>query len=213
MATATEPARPASEPVAAQAPATNMPYDLTVDLVSRMAETGLIPRDRRIYLRDGRLYEKMAKTRAHGYVGAAIDRAVNRRLPDGWSLWPESTVVLDPTNAPLPDFAVIRGANPLDFAAPERYPGPGDIGLLIEVAVTSIHDDLTTTLEQYARAMVPGYWVVDVPGRRILVHSGPQVVDGRGEYARVETYRPGQALPLVLDGQEVARIPFDELLR
>jgi hypothetical protein len=69
-----------------QAPTADAPFDLTIDLVSRMVETGLIPRDRRIYLQDGRLYEN-------------------------------------------------------------------------------------------------------------------------------ETYRPGQALPLVIDGQEVARIPFDELLR
>ena len=179
-----------------------------------MVESGLIPQDRRVFLLKGRLYEKMAKTRAHGYVGAAIDRALNRRLPDGWSLWPESTIVLDPTNAPLPDFAVVR-AGELRWTSPPPIATPGrrDIGLLIEVAVTSLHDDLTTALEQYARALIPVYWVVDVPGRRILVHTEPRVVDGRGEYARVETYRPGQSLPLVLDGQEVARIPFDELLR
>ena len=191
----------------------DVPYDLTIDLVSRMVESGLIPLDRRIFLLEGRLYEKMAKTKAHGYVGAAVTRAVNRRLPEGWCLWPESTVVLDPTNAPLPDFAVVRSGNLLGRAAPERYPGPGDIGLLIEVAVTSLHDDLTTALELYARALIPACWVVDVPGRRILVHTEPRVVDGKGEYARVETYRPGQSLPLVLDGQEVALIPFDELLR
>ena len=191
----------------------DVPYDLTIDLVSRMVEAGLIPQDRRVFLLEGRLYEKMAKTKAHGSVGAAVTRAVDRRLPDDWSLWPESTVVLDPTNAPLPDFALVRGANPLDFAAPERYPEAGDVGLLIEVAVTSLHDDLTTAREQYARAGIPADWVVDVPGRRILVHTEPRVVDGQGEYARVETYRPGQSLPLVLDGQVVALIPFDELLR
>jgi Uma2 family endonuclease len=98
-------------------------------------------------------------------------------------------------------------------AAPDRYPEPGGVGLLIEIAVTNLHDDLTTALEQYTRASIPAYWVVDVPGRRILVHTEPRVVEGPGEYARVETYRPGQALPLVLDGQEMARIPIDELLR
>jgi hypothetical protein len=69
-----------------QAPTADVPYDLTIDLFSRMVESGLIPRDRRVFLSNGRLYEKMAKTKAHGYVGAAINRAVNRRLPDGWSL-------------------------------------------------------------------------------------------------------------------------------
>jgi Uma2 family endonuclease len=196
-----------------QAPAADVPYDLTIDVFSRMVESDLIPRDRQVFLSNGRLYEKMAKTKAHGSVGAAINRAVARRLPQDWSLWPESTIVLDPTNAPLPDFAVVRSGDLVGRATPDRYPGPGDIGLLIEVAVTSLHADLTTALEQYARASIPVYWVVDVLGRRILVHTEPRIVDGRGEYARVETYRPGQSLPLVLDGQEVARIPFDELLR
>ncbi|CAN5840298.1 hypothetical protein BH23PLA1_BH23PLA1_20350 [soil metagenome] len=188
------------------------PFDLTIDLFSRMVESGLIPEDRRVYLQNGRLYEKMAKTRAHGYVGAAINMAFARRLPDAWSLWPESTIVLDPKSAPLPDFAVIRGA-PLDFGAPERYPEPGDIGLLIEIGVTSLRDDLTTRMEQYARALIPAYWVMDVLGRRIVAHTEPRLVEDRGVYARVETYGPGQSLPLMLDGLEVARIPFDEILR
>jgi Uma2 family endonuclease len=203
----------AIEAAPSRTPSGDVPYDLTIDLVSRMVESGLIPRDRRVFLREGRLYEKTAKTKAHGSVGAAVTRAVDRRLPDDWSLWPESTVALDPTNAPLPDFAVVRSGNLLGRATPERYPEAGDVGLLIEVAVTSLHDDLTTALELYARAGIPVYWVVDVPGRRILVHTEPRVVEGKGEYARVEAYRPGQSLPLVLDGQEVARIPFDELLR
>lgn len=199
--------------VSAVGVAAEVPFDLTVDLFTRMAEAGLLPRDRRIFLHDGRLYEKMAKTSAHGSVGASVTRAVTRRLPDTWSLWPESTIVLDATHAPLPDFAVIRSGDLLGRAAPDRYPGPGDVGLLIEIAVTSLRADLTTALEQYARAGIPAYWVVDVTGRRILAHSEPRVNEGRGEYARVEIFRAGEVLPLVLDGQEAARIPFDELLR
>jgi Uma2 family endonuclease len=202
----------ATEAVPSQAPAGDVPYDLTIELFSRMVESGMIPKDRRVFLLNGRLYEKMAKTKAHGSVGASITMTIAPRLPAGWSLWPESAVVLGPTSAPLPDFAVIRPGKLLGRAAPDRYPEPGDVGLLIEIAVTSLHDDLTTALEQYARAMIPAYWVVDVSGRRILVHTEPRVVEGRGEYARVEIYRPGQALPLVLDGQEMARVPFDELL-
>ena len=206
MSTATEP--PPRLPLAVDAP-----YDLTIDLFSRMVESGLIPHDRRVFLRNGRLYEKMAKTKAHGSVGAGINMTLVPKLPAGWSLWPESTIVLDPTNAPLPDFAVVRSGDLLGRVSPDRYPGAQDIGLLIEVAVTSLQDDLSTALEQYARALIPVYWVVDVLGRRILVHTEPRVVDGRGEYAQVDTYRPGQSLPLVLEGREVARVPFDELLR
>lgn len=203
----------ATEPPLRLASTIEVPYDLTIDLFSRMVESGLIPRDRRVFLLDGRLYEKMAKTKAHGSVGAGITMTLVPRLPAGWSLWPESTIALNPTNAPLPDFAVVRSGDLLGRVSPDRYPGPRDIGLVIEVAVTSLRDDLSTAWELYARALIPVYWVVDILGRRILVHTDPRVVDGRGEYARVETYRPGQSLPLVLDGQEAALVPFDDLLR
>lgn len=203
----------ATETPLVQTPGAEAPFDLTVELFARMVETGLIPRDRRIFLRAGRLYEKMAKPKAHGSVGASVTRAVDRRLPGEWSLWPESTIVLDSANAPLPDFTVIRSGDLIGRAVPERYPGPADVGLVIEIAVTSLRDDLMKALELYARAGIPAYWVVDVAGRRVLVHGEPRVAEEKGEYARVETFRAGEPLPLVLDGQEVARIPFDELLR
>lgn len=199
-------------PLSSKAPLTAAPFDLDIEIFARMVEAELIPRDRRVFLLEGRLFEKMTKTKAHGYVGAAVNWAVARRLPDGWSLWPESTIVLDSTNAPLPDFTVIRGSSPLDFATPERYPGPADVGLVIEISVSSLRSDLTTILELYARAAIPVYWVVDVAGRRVLVHEEPRVAEGRGEYARVEIFRSGDSLPLILDGRETARIPFEELL-
>ncbi len=216
MATITAAEPPAAaKPAAATASASpaDLPFDLTVEFFERMVESGLIPQDRRVYLYDGRLYEKMAKTKAHGYVGAAINMALAPRLPAGWGLWPESTIVLDPKSAPLPDFAVIRGTSPLDFSAPERYPEPGDVGLLIEIGITSLRDDLTSRMEQYARALIPAYWVLDVLGRRIVAHTEPRVVEDRGVYARVETYGPGQEIPLMIAGREVARIPFDEIMR
>ena len=50
-------------------------------------------------------------------------------------------------------------------------------------------------------------------GGRIIIHSEPWVVEGRGAYAQVETFGQGQAIPLVLDGREVAQITWEELLR
>src|SRR3954469_3503711 len=115
MATVTEAAPPSIS-------TTDVPFDLTTDLFSRMVEAGMIPQDRRVYLHEGRLYEKMAKTKAHGSVGAGITMTLAPRLPAGWSLWPESTIALDPTNAPLPDFAVVRSGDLLGRISPDRYP-------------------------------------------------------------------------------------------
>lgn len=189
------------------------PYDMTVKIYSKMVESGLIPEKSRIFLFDGMLFEKMAKSKAHAYVGASLTKALIQRLPEGWSLWPESTVVLNEINAPFMDFSVIRGGNPQDFGAPDRYPAAHDVGILIEIAVSSLRYDLTTALELFARTGVPVYWVIDVTGRRVIVHAEPRVVDNRGVYSRVEVYQPGQEIPVELHGLERARVPIDELLR
>src|SRR5947209_3915089 len=94
--------------------ATAAEVDVSADMFFGMVEAGLIPPGRRVYLRDGRLYEGMAKAVAHAAAGAAIFGAISRRLPPGWCLWPENPIALDPTNAPLPDMAVVRG-DPLQY--------------------------------------------------------------------------------------------------
>ncbi|MFM7132635.1 MAG: Uma2 family endonuclease [bacterium] len=191
----------------------SIPFDLTVEIYERMIEAGLIPPDRRLYLQSGRLFEKMAKTKAHGSVGAGLNMALSKSLPAGWSIWPESTLLIDSHNAPLPDFSVLKSGDMLGKASPDHFPGPQDVGMLVEIAVTSLASDLTSVLELYARALIPVYWVVDVPGMRILVFYEPRLVEGRCEFARRDIFLPGQLIPLILEGHEVAKIPFDDILR
>ncbi len=197
----------------AAGPSGDPPFDLTTDVFLGMIETGLLPRDRPIYLHEGRLFEKMAKTKAHAAVAAAFNGSLGRRLPPDWCLWPEGVLALDPRNSPLPDLMVVRGPNPLAYLDEDRHPGPGDVGLLVEIAVTSLPEDLGARLEQYARAGIPAYWVADVRGRRVLVHAEPRVTNGLGEYARVDFFVPGSNIPFVLDGREIAMIPYEEVMR
>lgn len=59
--------------------------------------------------------------------------------------------------------------------------------------------------ELYARASVPEYWVVDVDGRRVVVHQQPQ----ESVYQQVTEVRAGGALANhVLPGVE---LPVSEL--
>jgi Uma2 family endonuclease len=200
------------EPTSAPTTEAEAPFLLTSDIFTGMLEAGLFPDDARVFLREGRLYEKMAKSRFHGSVGAGVTMALVPRLPAGWSLWPEATLVLGLRNAPLPDFAVMRPCHRPGKADPERYPGPADVGLIIEVAVTSLRADLTASRTMYATAGIPIYWVIDVLGRRVVVHTDPRVVDGRSDYAQTTVHTAGAPIPLVLDGQQVGAIPFDEIL-
>lgn len=186
--------------------------DLTTPLFFAMIEAGLLPPDRRVFLWGGRLCEKMAKTVAHALTAYAIGEALRPLLGHDWLIWPENPIALDERHAPLPDVTVIRG--PIDVYAHERrHPGPGDVGLIVEVGVSSLALDLTERAEKFARALVPCYWVADVAGRRIIEHADPEVVAGVGRYARVRPYAMGDEIPLVLDGRELGRLAVTALLR
>jgi Uma2 family endonuclease len=58
--------------------------------------------------------------------------------------------------------------------------------------------DLRTKARLYARAGIVEYWVIDVAGRRIVVHRGP--LDGA--YNDVTSYREGESIePLSAPGR------------
>ncbi len=204
MSTATKPVHrpPVSEDV---------PYEFTADAFFRMVEAGEFPDEVRVYLEEGSIYEKMAKTNAHGMAGSIFSEGLRSRLPPGWFILGEGQFKLDEMNSPLPDIAIIRGSARAYFAQ-NRHPEARDLGLVVEIAVTSLAKDLGPNSERYARGLIPQYWVADVPGRRILAHSRPRVVEGHGAYEVVQIRQPGDHLPLVLDGQEIARFSYEDLM-
>lgn len=80
-----------------------------------------------------------------------------------------------------------------------RPAGPWDALLVVEVSDSSLARDLAKA-EQYARAAIPEYWIVDVNRPAVLVH--PQPVGG--EYTEVREYHHGQAFASpALAGREV----------
>ena len=75
---------------------------------------------------------------------------------------------------PEPDVALAEHTDP------ERHP-TGAL-LVIEVAVSSHQYDMSKA-EVFARAGIPTYWIVDVPGRQVLAYTEP----GPDGYARERT--------------------------
>lgn len=175
-----------------------------------MIEAGIFD-DRPVFLWDGRIYERMAKTVAHAATTMAIATDLGRRLPAGWLLCPENPLRITDRQVPLPDFTIVRG--PASRYRDEgRHPVPADVGLLIEVAVTSLAEDLGRRASTWALGGVARYWVADVLGRRIVAHHAPRTDGGTPRYEQVVEYKPGELIPLVLDDLEVARIPVEALL-
>jgi Uma2 family endonuclease len=74
---------------------------------------------------------------------------------------------------------------------------PADVRLLVEISDTTLAFDLGIKARLYARAGISEYWVVDVTGRRIVVHRGPRA----GAYENVNSYSAGESIePLSAPG-------------
>jgi Uma2 family endonuclease len=80
----------------------------------------------------------------------------------------------NPTSEPQPDL-IVQSRDITHFT--ERNPGPEDLYLVIEIGDASLSFDLSTKAGLYARAGIAEYWVLDIAGRRMIVHRDPR--DGR----------------------------------
>jgi Uma2 family endonuclease len=92
-------------------------------------------------------------------------------------------------NFPEPDLAVLIQNKP-DFD--ERHPRGDELLVVIEVAQTSLYRDVTTKRDLYARASVPEYWVVDLPGRRIVAYRALS----HEAYTQILTFAEGESIAL-----------------
>ena len=101
-------------------------------------------------------------------------------------------------NVPEPDFAVVPG--PLERWEHEH---PSEALLIIEVSDSSLPTDRLSKAAIYASVGVPQYLVVNLPGDRVEVFSGPDPTHARWTDSRPE-FR-GAHIPLIaLPGSSLA---------
>jgi hypothetical protein len=192
-------------------PRWHRPWRLTVDRYVRMAEAGILTEKDRVILWKGQLVEKMTKGRPHVIAESQLIRVLPRVVPEGWYVEHEAPMALTQRNdtLPEPDFKVVRGRMK-DY---HITPTSRDVPLVIEVADSSLPDDRTEVLELYGAESIPVYWIANIPDRWIEVYTlptGPAAPVGYGACAMI--FRPGDEVPVVLDGVEVGRIAVDEIV-
>ena len=128
--------------------------------------------------------------------------------PAGWDIREQGALALADSR-PEPDFSVVR-EDPADYTT--RHPTPADVGLLVEIADSSLIRDRRDKARIYARGYIVCYWIVNLQDRRIEVHTQPSGPCDSPAYASIANYLPGDSVPLVLDGVTVAAIPVADLL-
>ena len=174
----------------------------------RMIDIGLLTENDPVELLEGWIVPKMPHTPSHDGTIHRIAKRVGRRLPPGWDVRVQSAITTSDSE-PEPDIAVARGD---ETSYDVKHPGPADIGMLIEVSATSVAYDRTEKGQIYARANIASYWVVNLVDHWIEAYSDPDRAANPPAFKIRNDYRPGDQIPLVLDGQTVATFPVSDLL-
>ena len=155
-------------------------HRLRVEEFALLCDSGAFEAHAKSELIDGDIYLMSAqfarhariKTRLAFELGSAM-RALNSEL----EALVEVSIRASDHDMPEPDITLTswRGDRDVPVAT---------VALVVEVADTTLADDLGRKLALYARAGVPEYWVVDVEGARVIVHHQP-TGDGFARHAEV----------------------------
>jgi Uma2 family endonuclease len=157
---------------------------------------------------EGWLIPKMSRNPAHDLALSLVNKVVSRVLPTEWFARVQSAITTADSE-PEPDVAVVLG--------PERryldhHPGPAEIGLVIEVADSSLPEDRGVKSRIYARAGIVEFWIVNVADRLVEVYTDPAGPTDEPDYRTEQVYPEGGQIPLKLNGRSVNILHVDELL-
>lgn len=147
-------------------------YRFTVDEYVRMAELGILDPDVRTELVDGVIVVMSPKNPPHIFTKNAIHELLANALrPDlRWQVIDQDSVPITLREMPEPDLAVVPRLKPDAFVV------ASEMLLVVEVADTSLRDDLGRKRRLYASANIPNYWVADVNAKQ--VHRFADSADG-----------------------------------
>lgn len=179
----------------------------SVEEYHRLIDAEVLPEDARVELLEGWISPKMTHKPLHDATIQIIRKRIQRVLPEDWDIRIQSAITTTDSE-PEPDLAIVRGDERRYL---KRHPGPKDIGLLIEVAESSLELDREQKGRLYARARVASYWIVNVIDRQVEVFS-EATGSAAAKYRACQICDGRDFVPLLLDGSTIAQIPARELL-
>ena len=179
-------------------------FRMTLERYEKMVASGAFTEHDRVHLINGFLVKKMTQGDPHCVADDLCRVALTHVLPPGWFVRSNKPVRLPPNSKPEPDHVVARGAI-RDYVS--RSPGPADVALIVEVALSSLAEDRMQA-DLFAAAGIPVYWIVNLVDAQIEVYSSPS---SAGYSSRID-FLAGQSVPVVIDGVQVGLIAVDDVL-
>ena len=174
----------------------------------QLTRLGILTTEDRVELIDGYVVNKMPQNDPHVSTIGRLTEDLMRAVPVGWRVHIQLPITLA-NGEPEPDGAVVRGDR---RTYDTRKPTGADFGVVIEVADTTLRFDRRFKMAEYAAAGIPVYWVVNLADGQVEVYTDPDPATTPPAYRTRVDHRPGDAVPLVLDGVAVARLSVADLL-
>lgn len=175
-----------------------VPYRFTADQVLKMVEAEILPEDKSTELLNGVLYQ-VTKYETHNLIVGQLGDLVRPLIPAGFHLREEKSSRGNEKSMPEPDLAVCRGTRK-DYWP--DLPTLDKFAAVVEISHHSETSDRVIKFALYAAAGVPCYWIVNVGMRTVEVWTRPASAEGESaRYEMLVTYKPGQSIPVVIDGQ------------
>jgi Uma2 family endonuclease len=173
-----------------------------------MIRTGILTDDDPVELLEGWLVPKMPRNPSHRVTTGLLRKVLEGKTPPGWYVDTQEPITLADSE-PEPDVVVVRGETRKYL---DRHPGPPDLGLVIEVADTTLQRDRTSKLRLYALASIGVYWIVNLTERRIEVYTQPSGPADQPGYRQRQDYGPEDEVPLVVEGRQLGTLAVSDVL-
>ncbi|MBD2108624.1 Uma2 family endonuclease [Nodosilinea sp. FACHB-13] len=167
----------------------------SVDDYHQMIQAGIL-QARRVELLKGEIVETSPETPIH-YTTAKQGAKYLETLLTGKAEVRFNGPVTLGDSEPEPDIAIVRLP---ESTYRDRHPHPEDIFWLIEVANTSLKQDLDIKAAVYATAGIPEYWVVNLVTIQITIFQQPVA----GQYRQQITVQDGNITPLAFNNVAIS---------
>ena len=153
----------------------------------KMIESGVLD-ERHVELLEGEIIEISPEAPWHRFTNDKVAEYL-RELLRGLAKVYEAHPITLASSEPEPDIAIVRLPNTNYLT---RHPYPQDIYWLIEIADTTLTDDLNKKKKIYAQAYIAEYWVIDLNNKKLYVFQDP---DGN-DYDTFFTMERGAIAPI-----------------
>ena len=152
---------------------------MTVPIVKRrlsreeyhlMGKVGILKEDDQVELINGEIIEMSPISSRHSSYVNRLNALLQNLLGDQYIISVQNPILIDDFSEPEPDLAILKWD---DGFYENQHPGPKDILLLIEVALTSINYEEEVKLPMYANAGIIEFWIINVEDQVIEVYRNP----------------------------------------